>query len=131
MELVGGHAEPVRIPADLVQRRQPDVAVESGVLDALRHHGAGRLLPARYELVVAALLEQRHASQLVRENGVRVAVLPVDLAAPRLDVRAVDVEQGGGFLEPRVVVERPKPLELVCEGRARLLELRLVRDLRE
>ena len=47
----GREREAVRVAADLVQRGEAEPAVERRVLDALRHHGAGRLLPAHDELV--------------------------------------------------------------------------------
>ncbi len=56
-----GEREAAGVAADLVQRGQAEVAVERGVLDALRHHGPGRLLEARHELVVAAFLQQQDA----------------------------------------------------------------------
>ena len=55
---------------------EPEVAVERRVLHALRHHGAGRLLPAHDELVVRrrALLEQQHASQVLGQAAPTRAV---------------------------------------------------------
>src|SRR6266516_2954127 len=84
VELLDGKRESARIAADLVQRSESEVAVEVRVLDALGHHRAGRLLPARDELVVAALLEQEHAAEVVGDGCDGVAGLLVDLAAPRL-----------------------------------------------
>ena len=62
VEIVDRQPEAVRVAADLVQRGQPHVPVERRVLDTLRHHRTGRLLPARHELVVATLLEEDHAA---------------------------------------------------------------------
>jgi hypothetical protein len=49
MEILERHAELARVVADLVQRREPAVAVEGRVLVALRHHRRGELLEARGE----------------------------------------------------------------------------------
>ena len=43
--------EATGIAADFVERCQPEVAIERGVLDALRHHGPSGLLPPHDELV--------------------------------------------------------------------------------
>ena len=111
------------------------VAVEGGVLDALRHHRPGRLLEAGDELVVAALLEQR-GSRRSSSGGSRAArtapVGRVDAAGPRLDVGAVDVEaRRAAGSSPARVAEPAQPLDLGRERLARLLELRLGGDLRE
>ena len=74
VEVVGREGEAVGVAADLVQRREPEPAVEGGVLDALRHHGAGRLLPARDEL---RLLEaEDHAAEVLGQRGARLAGPP-------------------------------------------------------
>ena len=67
---------------------------------------------------------------VLRQRRERLPVGLLDSARPGLDVRAVDVQRGGRLLE-RPVDERAQPLELRREVGARLLELRLVRDLRE
>ena len=134
VELVRADREAPGIAADLVQRREPEVAVERGVLDALRHHRPGRLLPANDELVElrrALALEQHDPPQLVGQLGRGLAVGVLDVSVGGLDVRAVDVQRRRGLLEPRIVVERAQPFELRLERRVRNLELRLVRDLRE
>ncbi len=46
----GGTPEAPRVAADLVERDQPEPAVEGGVLDALGHHRAAGLLEAHDEL---------------------------------------------------------------------------------
>ena len=125
---VDGDPEAARVGADLVQREQPHVAVEGRVLDALRHHRAGRLLEARDELVVAALLEEEHAPQLLGQAGERGAVGVLDAAGPRLDVRAVDRQRRERGLEVGHVEQAAEPLDLGLERRRRLLELRLGRD---
>ena len=50
MELPDGGAEDRRVAANLAQRRQPQVAVERGVLDTLGHHRPAGLLEAGHEL---------------------------------------------------------------------------------
>ena len=52
VELLRRHAEPSRIPADLVQRDEPVVAVEDRVLFALGHHHRRGLLDALGQLAV-------------------------------------------------------------------------------
>ena len=114
----GPDREATRIAADLVQRREPEVAVEGGVLDALRHHGPGRLLPADDELVELRrplALEQHDPSQLVVQHAGDSRSASSTRPGRGLDVRAVDVHRRGCLLEPRVVVERAQP----CELRAR------------
>ena len=51
VEGVDRQAEAVGVAADLVERQQPQVAVERGVLDALRVDRRRRLLEAGDELV--------------------------------------------------------------------------------
>ena len=64
--------------ADLVERGEPEVAVERRVLDALRHHGPGRLLEADDEVLVPRLLQEEDAPQLLAD------VRPADLDAVEL-----------------------------------------------
>ena len=95
VELVDAQPEPPGIAADLVQRGEPEVAVERGVLDALRHHRAGRLLEAHDELLVSRFLQEEHTPQLLRDVRAPdlLAVRVLDHALVRLDVGAVDVER--------------------------------------
>ncbi len=131
-----GDAEAVGIAADLVQREQPQVAVEGGVLDPLRGDRRRGLLKARHELRVLGRLDQQ---QRVRQRLIEsrlahgATVLLGHQAAPRLDVGAVDGQRRERAGE-RARVERAEPLqarELSGEGACRLLELRLERDLVE
>ena len=50
VEAVDASPKRARVAADVVERQQPRVAVERGVLDALGHHRRRRLLEARDEL---------------------------------------------------------------------------------
>ena len=95
VELVDAQAEAAGVPAHLVQRGEAEVAVERGVLDALRHHRPGRLLEADDELVVARLLQEEDAAQLLRDVRAAdlLAVCLVDRALVGPDVGAVDVER--------------------------------------
>ena len=101
---VDGEPEAARVAADLVQREQPDVAVERGVLDALRHHRARRLLEAhRRTRRGRAPRSEQHVgaapsgSAGERAHGRRRSTR----AAPRLDVGAVDRERRERALEIR------------------------------
>ena len=49
VELRDADAEAIRAAADLVQREKPVVAIEGGVLEALRHHRPAVLLHAHCE----------------------------------------------------------------------------------
>ena len=134
MELADRQREASGIAADLVERSEPQVSIERGVLDAFRHHRPCRLLPAHDELVEsgrALTLQQHDAAELVRKDLRRAAILVVDPPGSGLDIRAVDVERGRRRLEPLVWEERAKPLELGSKDRPCDLELRLVRDRRE
>ena len=95
VEVVDDEREASRVAADLVQAEQAVVAVEGGVLDALRHHGRRRLLEADDERVVAALLEQQDRREPRRQPGLgdRLAVEAVDRAGVGVDVGAVDGER--------------------------------------
>ena len=126
-----------RIPSHLVERDEPVVAVEGGVLDPLRHDRAGGLLEAGDEALVPGLLEQQHAGHALAQAGPAHGLahgLAVGLGHPPgagVDVGPVDREggHGGGQL---VVVERAgQALDLGGEGGARLLALGLARDLGE
>ena len=126
--------KPVRIAADLVQRRQPVPAIERRVLDAFRVHGRCRLLEAEDERVVPALLEQQDPREPLRQAG-RVDGRPVlgsHEPRIRIDVRAVDVEARQRLLDVDFERQPSRQLSrLVFECRPRLLELRLRRDLGE
>jgi len=105
VERVDPDPEPSRVSADLVQRRKPEVPVERGVLDALRHHGTGRLLEADDEVVVSALAEQEDVPQTSGQSGA-LDLFPVrvrDCAVRRPDVRPVHVERRKRSGEIRLV----------------------------
>jgi hypothetical protein len=76
VEVLHREAEPRGIAADVVQRQQPRVAVEGGVLDALGHDRRRRLLEAGDERVPAALGERQHALERLGQPrlGDRLAV---------------------------------------------------------
>ena len=100
VELVDREAEPRGAPADLVQRREPERAVERRVLDPLRHHRPRRLLEPHHELLVHpgpehGLLEEQDPAQLLRHVRARdlLAIRVLDQALVRPHVRAVDVER--------------------------------------
>ena len=134
MELRHREREAGRVSADLVQRHEAVPAVERRVLDALRVHGRGRLLEADDEGVVAALLEQQDARELLGELRCldRRPVLGGDEPCARLDIGAVDMERRK---RPRhVAAQRQVRGELFCllgEGRPRLLQLGVGGDLVE
>ena len=115
-------AEAAGIAADLVQREQPDVAVERGVLDALRHHRAGRLLEAhRRTRPVAALLQQQDRAQLARR---RRRAPPPRGRRPRRRPRPArrrcgrrGSEASGARSRSRLVEQPPQPLDLGLERR--------------
>ena len=78
-------APAARVAAHLVEREQAQVAVEGGVLDALGHHRAGRLLEAGDEgLLVGSRGDQRLA-HAVGQLGL----------LDRLDVVGLDLPRGG------------------------------------
>src|SRR5262249_21992171 len=94
VEVVRREGKAVGVAAYLVEGRESEPAVEGGVLDALRHHGARRLLPARDEL---RLFEaEDDAAQILGKDGARPPVLLADLVG--LDVRAIDAERGSRLL---------------------------------
>ena len=117
--------EAARVAADLVEREQPEVAVERGVLDALRRHRRRGLLEARDELVAAALVEQQRARSARRCPPRATAPRRRRRRArPRLDVGPVDRQRGERVRRaPRIVEQRAQPLDLARERRRRLLEL--------
>src|SRR5205085_4450802 len=49
---VDGHAELLRIAADLIQGRQPVIDIEGGVFQAFGHNWAGKLLELEHEVAV-------------------------------------------------------------------------------
>ena len=67
VEVVDREPEAARVAADVVEREQPRVAVEGGVLDALGHHRRRRLLEARDERRGGAL-EQPARRRASREH---------------------------------------------------------------
>ena len=127
VEVVDARREAARVAADVVERQQPRVAVERGVLDALGHHRRRRLLEAGDERVPAGRLERQHARQRGREAGLgdRLAVGVLDAARPRLDVGAVDRERRQRALEPgrpaaarRAAAARPRARTSSAPARA-------------
>ena len=123
--------EPPRVAAHFVEREQPDIAVERGVLDPLGHDRAGRLLEAGHELGGRRLLQEELPAQRLGEPGGEGAVEVVDGAGDGIDVRAIHGQRARAFADRRAVVESPQPVDFGGERRRRLLELRFVRDLGE
>ena len=134
-------AEPRGVSTDLVERREPEVAVERGVLDPLRRHRPRRLLEANDELLVPRLLQEEDAPQLLAD--VRPADLDavelVEAAGIGLDVGPVHVEGREcerQVLEPHLLVQAAqlrledvdRHLEL-CERRDVLEAARVAREL--
>ena len=78
VEPVRRHAEAGGVAADLVERDQPQVTVESGVLHALGSRRTGRLLEAIDELVFqgATLLQREDAVKEAQELGVEIGGSP-------------------------------------------------------
>ena len=131
VEGVDREAEARRVAAHLVEREQPQVAVEGGVLDPLRRDRRRGLLKARDELVVAALAQGQHVGEPAAGRGVDGAHVGVlDAPRPRLDVRAVDRQRRQRVGDAVDVEELAQALDLAGEGRRRLLELGARRDLR-
>ena len=95
VEALDVDAEARRVAAHVVEREQPDVAVERGVLDALGHDRRRGLLEAGDEARWRFALEQ----QARRDRGVhaggldRCAVRVADAAATGIDVRPVHGER--------------------------------------
>ena len=113
---------------------QPELAVERRVLDALGHHRPGRLLEARHERVVPALLEQQDRAR--RLGGQARAPRGRSARRPRPTTARRRCGRRGATASARC--ERPASTELAASRAssganvvARLLELRLVRDLGE
>jgi hypothetical protein len=132
VEGVDREPEACRVAADLVEREQAQVAVERGVLDALRSDRRRGLLKARDELVVAALAQRQHVGQpALGGSGDRAPVGLLHAPRPRLDVGAVDRQRGERLGDGGVVEERAQARHLAREGRRRLLELRAQGDLLE
>jgi hypothetical protein len=101
VEGVDAQREAARVAADVVERQQPGVAVERSVLDALGHHGRGRLLKACDERIPAGRLERQDPGQRRGQAGLgdRLPIRLVHLVRPRLDVGPVDRERGQRALE--------------------------------
>ena len=129
MEGCNRDPETAGVATHLVQRDQAVVAVQSRVLDALRHDRPGRLLKPCHERVVAALLEQEDPCERLRDVGAAddLTVSVLDPPRGRLDVGAVDgqgrerkreVDWAGGAVELAV-----EPLDLRRKGRDRLPKL--------
>src|SRR5881275_839357 len=112
--------EAIGVAADLVERGEPEVAIERRVLDALRHHRTRGLLPAHDELVELrrAILEQHDAAKVAGQALRHAPVLLLDPAGLRLDVGAVDVQRRRSLLEAVAWEQATQPLELVAKRRA-------------
>ncbi len=130
VEVLDRDAEARRVAADVVEREQPPVAVEGGVLDALGHDRRRRLLEAGDERVPAALAQQEHVGERRGEPrlGNRLAVLVLHPARPRLHVGPVHGQRGDGAVQPADLARRlaGEPLQLGDERGGRLLALGLV-----
>ena len=93
-----GGAESVRIAADVVQRDQPMVPIQRGVLDALGGHRRGELLqPSRERAVVVGQrrrragqrLAEQHAADEVEHAAVGATAAPARAAHRPFDEAAV------------------------------------------
>ncbi len=103
MQGVRCNAEPVGFTTDLVQRHEPVVDVEGGVLDALRGHRARHLLEFADELQVLAplffgdivrFLQKKAADEIEHDAGMtRIAAL--GFGGRMLDVASVVVAHFG------------------------------------
>ena len=117
------HAEAVGLAADVVDRDQPVVAVQRGVLDALGRHRRGVLLQAPRERAVA-LAQARPARPAAAGRAARwrrksnTLASAGDAAAPRLADRPVDelavlparlVDDVGAVDRERTRPPRPAP----------------------
>ena len=102
--------------ADLVQRGQPEVAVEGGVLDALRHHRPGRLLEADDELLVPRLLRKR-----MRRSSSLTFARPISArSASSTTPRTARCRCGRrGTTRARAAGSRPRPPGAAAAARAR------------
>jgi hypothetical protein len=121
-----------RVAAHLVEREQAQVAVERGVLDALRGDRRRGLLKARHELVVAALAQREDVGQPpLGGNGDRPEIGLLDATRPRLDVGAVDRQRRQRVGDRLDVQQLAQALHLAREGRRRHLELGARRHLVE
>jgi hypothetical protein len=110
--------EPARVPADVVQRQQPRVAIERRVLDALGHDRGRRLLEAGDELRRGGC-DPLGEARLLQD-------LDVLGRGPVADVRAVDGQRGERALQvPHLRPEPAQPVGLGGERRRGLLELRV------
>ena len=127
-----------RVAADLVQRQQPQVAVERRVLDALGRDRRRGLLKPGDELVRdrGAAAQQQRAGELVVDVG---ALHGVDVSrrhqpAPRLDIGPVDRQRRQRtrqLLHGEARRQSLQALELAGERPLGLVELGLERDLGE
>ena len=112
-----------RVAADVVEREQPDVAVERGVLDALGHHRRRGLLEARDPLLGLAVVEVRAAPASSRPRGPRPTARRRRCGRRAATRAAARCRRRGST--------RSQPLDLGGERRRRLLELGLERELGE
>jgi hypothetical protein len=121
VERVQAGPEDARVTADLVERDEPEVAVERRVLDALGHHRAGQLLEPHHPFVLAlapdaqpeqvrdepeeALLDVGSPGDRVADGEVdRVLIVLRDPACLGADVCPVDGERGGQLANHLVTV---------------------------
>jgi hypothetical protein len=80
VELLRRHTEVLRIPTDLVQRREPEPPVERGVLDPLGHHRPTGLLEPHDQLVPRVLVDPARGPGLPAQQQLQYDVqglLPV------------------------------------------------------
>ena len=132
VEGVDREPEARRVAADLVEREQPQVAIEGGVLDPLRGDRRRGLLKARDELVVAALAQRQHVGEATVGGDLdRAHVVLLHPPRPRLHVGAVDGQRRQRLGDAVDVEQLAQPLHLAREGGRRLLELRARRHLVE
>ncbi len=124
VERLDGDPEAARVAADVVEREQPQVAVEGGVLDALGHDRRRRLLEAGDEVV-------RRRAEPLDQPG--LAQRPQVLARGQVaDVGPVDGQGGDRRLQSLDLRPLPpQPVEVGRERRRGLLGLRLRRPFAE
>ena len=95
VELCRRDAELVGVATDLVQRDEPGVAVEGGVLDPLGHGGATQLLQPTGQLVGRVVQPRAQRGQRVGELRTALGGRgqgAVQVLAPLRQVRAVHLE---------------------------------------
>ena len=100
-----------RVTADLVERNQPVVAVERGVLHALGHHRRRELLKARGELFLelAAAIQQQHVGDQRQQLTVDIRPPPARLLHCVSNFSAVLLARAGTNGHVRPVNAEPGP----------------------